>query len=80
MKSAGPSGILLETGATVDSHLADQIILYAALAHGDSYFIIEKATSHLMTNIEILKKFIAITINLDQDSGALQISGNGFEF
>ena len=67
------------TRATLDSHLADQIILYAALAQGDSYFIIEKATSHLLTNIDIIKKFLPVTIKLDHDSGVIRISGSGFK-
>jgi len=66
-----------KTGATVDSHLADQLILYMALAHGDSFFITEKVTGHLQTNIEVLKKFLPVTIDLDTLSRQISLQGAG---
>ena len=67
-----------QTSVTVDSHLADQLILYMALAHGKSIIITEKATSHLMTNIDIIKKFLSTKIYLDPGSGILQVAGCGY--
>ena len=67
-----------KTAATLDSHLADQIILYMALAQGDSFFITEKVTSHLKTNIQIIQRFLPTKINLDHGSGTLHISGCSF--
>jgi RNA 3'-terminal phosphate cyclase len=64
-----------KTEATVDTHLADQIILYMALAHGDSIFITPEITSHLTTNIDIIKRFIPTGIELDNTSGQVRISG-----
>lgn len=64
-----------KTKATVDTHLADQIILYMALAHGDSIFITPEITSHLTTNIDIIKRFIPTGIKLDNTSGQVHISG-----
>lgn len=66
------------TAATVDSHLADQLILYAALAHGDSCFVTEKVTDHLLTNIEIIRKFIPVTIDPNMALGEIRIRGVGF--
>ncbi len=66
------------TEATVDSHLADQLILYAALAKGDSCFIAEKVTGHLLTNIEIIRKFLPAAIDLDRATGEVRVRGAGF--
>jgi RNA 3'-terminal phosphate cyclase len=63
------------TGAAVDSHLADQLILYMALAHGESFFMAEKVTSHLVTNIEIIRKFLPVNIDLDVSTGELRVTG-----
>ncbi|MCX8195038.1 MAG: RNA 3'-terminal phosphate cyclase [Candidatus Micrarchaeota archaeon] len=41
--------------ACVDSHLADQLLLYAALAEGKSSFSTSKFTSHLKTNAELIR-------------------------
>ena len=68
-----------ETAATVDSHLADQLILYAALAEGDSSFITEKVTGHLLTNTEIIRKFLPAVINLDAATGEVRVRGAGLK-
>jgi RNA 3'-terminal phosphate cyclase (ATP) len=65
------------TIATVDSHLADQIILYASLAHGASFFITEKVTSHLVTNIAVIRKFLPVNIELDNTTGQVSVKGTG---
>jgi len=66
--------------ATVDCHLADQIILYLALARGESFFITPEVTSHLATNIEIIRKFLPARINVDSASGHVRIAGAAFHF
>ena len=66
------------TRATVDSHLADQIVLYMALACGESSFITPEITSHLATNIDIIKRFLPARIEVDSASGHVRIAGAGF--
>jgi RNA 3'-terminal phosphate cyclase len=44
--------------AAVDKHLADQILLYLALADGRSEFSTEEITSHLLTNIWVIEQFL----------------------
>jgi len=68
-----------KTEATVDSHLADQLILYLALAHGNSLFIAEKVTGHLTTNITIIRKFLSAKIDLDISSGQIKVAGVGLK-
>ena len=61
----------------MDSRLADQVILYLAMAHGDSMFITEKVTSHLLTNIEIIGKFLPAGFEVDALSGRVRVKGAG---
>jgi len=68
-----------KTAATVDSHLADQLILYAALAHGASLFMAEKVTSHLVTNIAIIRKFLPVSIDVDISTGQIRVRGTGLQ-
>jgi len=55
------------TGMPVDPHLADQLVLYLALAKGPSVFATSRVTSHLETNLEVTGYFLDISS---------QISGN----
>jgi len=49
----------------VDKHLADQLLIYAALAQGKTSFETSEFTSHLKTNAEIIRKFIDRNIKMD---------------
>ncbi|MBD3210177.1 RNA 3'-phosphate cyclase [Candidatus Micrarchaeota archaeon] len=42
----------------VDIHLADQLLVYAVLAEGKTEYRIAKATNHLHTNAEIIRRFV----------------------
>jgi len=44
--------------AALDRHLADQILLYLALARGPSSFTTETVTSHLLTNVWAIEQFL----------------------
>jgi RNA 3'-phosphate cyclase len=49
----------LATGpAGVDEHSADQILLPLALAHGTSHFPTSGISTHLMTNADVIHKFV----------------------
>jgi RNA 3'-terminal phosphate cyclase (ATP) len=47
-----------ESGAALDRHLADQILIYLALAGGPSTFTTEAVTSHLTTNVWVIEQFL----------------------
>jgi RNA 3'-terminal phosphate cyclase (ATP) len=47
----------LRSGATVDRHLADQLVLFAALARGASRYIVPRETEHLATNLWLIRQF-----------------------
>jgi RNA 3'-terminal phosphate cyclase (ATP) len=47
----------LATGATVDRHLADQLVLFAALAEGTSHYRVPSQTAHLHSNLWLVSQF-----------------------
>jgi RNA 3'-terminal phosphate cyclase (ATP) len=46
-----------DSGAALDQHLADQLVLPLALAGGASSFSVERVSRHLTTNIWVLEQF-----------------------
>lgn len=55
--------------AAVDAHSADQIVLPLALAEGTSEFTVANVTSHLLTNIAIIRQFIEREIVCEGEEG-----------
>jgi RNA 3'-terminal phosphate cyclase (ATP) len=47
----------LATGATVDRHITDQLVLFAALAQGTSRYLIPHPTEHLESNLWLATQF-----------------------
>lgn len=56
------------TGMPVDQHLADQLVLYLALAQGPSVFATSRLTSHLKTNLLVTGYFLDIGAQLTGES------------
>ncbi|MDN3514262.1 MAG: RNA 3'-terminal phosphate cyclase [Candidatus Brocadia sp.] len=54
----------LETNGVIDEHLADQLIIPFAITKGASQFTTPGVTQHLLTNIEIVKLFLPVTIDV----------------
>jgi RNA 3'-terminal phosphate cyclase (ATP) len=65
----------INTEATVDLHLADQLLLYMAMAKGESCFIAGQLTSHLQTNMGIIKKILGTKMDFDHSTGMLRVAG-----
>ena len=59
----------LKTGAAIDEHLADQLVLLMALARGNSSFSTSRVTSHLLTNIWVAEQFLPIEFQVTGDEG-----------
>ena len=57
------------SGAPVDPHSADQIVLPLAFAAGTSEFRVSEVTMHLLTNIATIRKFCDRIIECDGDLG-----------
>jgi len=58
-----------ETGAPVDPHLADQLLLPMALAAGTSRLFTSAVTRHLLTNIAVVQAFLPVQITVDGEEG-----------
>jgi RNA 3'-terminal phosphate cyclase (ATP) len=59
----GLESFLKKEGA-LDPHLADQLILYMALAAGISTVSVSSITTHLKTNIHVVEKFLPVSFDV----------------
>jgi RNA 3'-terminal phosphate cyclase (ATP) len=64
------------SGATLDRFAADQIIPFAALAEGESRFIIPAVTDHVLTGAWLADVFLGAQVRIDDRR--LTITGAGF--
>jgi RNA 3'-terminal phosphate cyclase (ATP) len=63
----------LESTAAVGEHLADQMLLPLALAGGGAFTTVS-ASSHLLTNIAVIEKFLPIEITCTlQSAGSVMV-------
>ncbi|MFH0810661.1 MAG: RNA 3'-terminal phosphate cyclase [Pseudomonadota bacterium] len=68
------------TGA-VDEHLADQLVVYMALAKGESSFRTSRVSPHLVTNIWVVENFMGKIFQLEGDLGEPgRVSARGVAF
>jgi RNA 3'-terminal phosphate cyclase (ATP) len=61
------------SGASVDAHLADQIIVPLALAGGASAFVTPEITAHLLTNIGVVRAFVERPIEVDERTRTITV-------
>jgi RNA 3'-terminal phosphate cyclase (ATP) len=57
------------SGAALDAHLADQLVLYLALADGESCFTTAAVTRHLLTNLWVLGLFREFRYRIEGSEG-----------
>ena len=48
----------LASGAAIDRHMADQLLLPLALAKGESRFTTARVTNHVLTNADVIRQFL----------------------
>ncbi|MEJ2671106.1 MAG: RNA 3'-terminal phosphate cyclase, partial [Deltaproteobacteria bacterium] len=58
-----------KSGAALDPHLADQILIYLALARGPSSFTTAAVTSHLLTNVWVIAQFLGQVLEVRGNLG-----------
>ena len=63
----------LTSGAAIDRFLADQLLVYMAILKSGCYTTNELST-HLLTNMEIIKKFLPVNFSIDQQRQVYKIS------
>jgi RNA 3'-terminal phosphate cyclase (ATP) len=54
-----------DSGAALDQHLADQLVLPLALAGGESRFSVEQVTRHLVTNAWVVEQFGLARVSIE---------------
>jgi len=64
--------VLAEKG-DVDLHLADQLLIYAAIAKGATEYRTSAVSGHLRTNAYIISKFLTRKIGLDGPEGRINV-------
>jgi RNA 3'-phosphate cyclase len=68
----------LKSNAAVDKFMADQLLVFMALADGKSTISIEKITEHVLTNIQVIEKFLDVKFEVDDKRRIISVSGIGF--
>jgi RNA 3'-terminal phosphate cyclase (ATP) len=63
----------LRSKATVDEHMADQILIYMALAEEGSMIIAEDLSSHAVTNMWAIEQMLGKRFSLDRKEGSIEI-------
>ncbi|RXA18714.1 RNA 3'-terminal phosphate cyclase [Methanosarcina sp. MSH10X1] len=63
----------LRSGASVDTHLADQLIPYMALA-GSSSYTVRELSLHAATNIWVTEQFLDVKFSIEEKEGLFEVS------
>jgi RNA 3'-terminal phosphate cyclase (ATP) len=58
-----------DTGAALDLHLGDQLVLPLALASGPSAYTVERVTRHLTTSAWVVERFALAEIEIEGTEG-----------
>ena len=58
----------INSGAGVDIHLADQLVLYMGIAGGGS-MTVRELTEHARTNMEVVERFLPVRFEVDYSNG-----------
>jgi RNA 3'-terminal phosphate cyclase (ATP) len=63
----------LASGAALDVHGADQVLVYLALAHGASSFTARSVSSHAMTAMWLIPQFLPVRFAVEQANGLVRV-------
>lgn len=63
----------IESGATLDMHAADQLLVYAALANGPSHFTVRTLSSHASTAMWLIERFLPVEFGVAQVGQLLRV-------
>jgi RNA 3'-terminal phosphate cyclase (ATP) len=72
----------LSTGAPLDRHLGDMLVIWAALADGKSEYHVSSLTSHTLTSVEVCRNLLGVKIDVlgERDGrGLIRCDGLGFK-
>ncbi len=70
----------LESKAALDKYMADQILVFLALADSESLVTVEKITQHCITNVKVIEQMLGIKFNVEESiPPRISVKGIGFE-
>jgi len=61
------------SGATLDIHASDQVLIYLALAGGNSRFLARTLSSHASTTIWLLEQFMPVRFNVRPEGSLVRV-------
>lgn len=64
----------LHSEAAIDHYLADQLLIYAALAAGVSAYVTNKATAHLRTNAAVVEQLLGTSASITEANGTATVT------
>jgi RNA 3'-terminal phosphate cyclase (ATP) len=67
----------LDSGASVDRHLSDQLVVFAALASGESHYSVPRVSEHLETNLWLAETVAGAHTAIEGD--LVRVEGIGHE-
>ncbi len=70
-----------QSNATVDTHLADQLLLYLALANNTSQIVTHRLTEHVRTSSWLIEQFLPVQFQIDGTLGqksVIAVTGCGY--
>jgi len=82
IEAAGEFLSYASKNGALDKHLSDQVLLYAALAKGESVFSTVEITRHVLTNIHVIEKFLPVRFQIDGtrgQEGIVSVKGASFQ-
>ena len=62
----------IESGAAADHFLADQLLIYMAIANGGCYTT-DKISMHTQTNMEVIKKFLPVDFVIERQGNRFRV-------
>ena len=65
----------VDSGAVVDQRLADQLLLYAALAEGTTRLSVEAVSEHARTNVWVIERLLGPIFRVDEEQRTIKATG-----
>ncbi|MEM7821867.1 MAG: RNA 3'-terminal phosphate cyclase, partial [Candidatus Aenigmatarchaeota archaeon] len=69
----------LKSDAALDKFMSDQILIFLALAEGNSEVKVEEITEHCITNMRVCEQILGVKFKVDEKSKRIEVEGIGLE-
>jgi RNA 3'-terminal phosphate cyclase (ATP) len=70
----------LNSRASLDKFMADQILVFLALVKGKSQLKVEEITEHCRTNIQVIEEILPIEFEIDKEKKEISVEGIGLKY